>query len=83
MTKKQAYELASKEFPKFNTHLLERSARAMEIFAGAFAEYVEDNWIYISLTPNKERQYASKFYGFKTGFYSTLELISEFEKIDQ
>ena len=81
MTKEQAYQQADTEnlyaTDQTNTDII---FRAMEIFAGAFAEWVDKkDW----LSWNNEGQILwCRKYDEDTKNYTTPELISEFEKID-
>ena len=78
MTKLQAYNLALQELPEDTNHLM-LSNRAMEIFAGAFAEWVDNYWF-------KKNNVDGSFYWLNGDSantkYTTAQLIAEFEKID-
>lgn len=79
MTKQQAHE-ESFNLREIGDTVSEFRERAMEIYAAAFAEWIEDNWTYICLTQEKERQYSSKFHEPTQGFCTIHDLITKFEK---
>ena len=77
MTKQRAYELAQQELP--NCVYYEIKDRAMEIYAAAFAEWTEDNWLCIEKNETKSIWYSNR--DDINIEYTTTELITEFEKI--
>ena len=79
MTKQQAYILARKELWHKAVTAKEVKARAMEIFAAAFGEWTGTNYIFhMELWFKKIPREVEE----DIITYSTAELISEFEKID-
>ena len=75
MTKQQAYELAEKESKHTGCSYYETAARAMEIYAAAFAEWLRQNCYFATspklwwmIDPTKEIR------------LTTAELLIEFEK---
>lgn len=82
MTREQAYKLADTEklFDKDQTNM-EIIHRAMGIFAGAFAEWVDKSWYCFDLKGNVE-VWTDVNFDDNGKHYTTPELIAEFEKID-
>ena len=77
MTKQQAYELAEKEIlPYFEFEIIQD--RSMEIYAGAFAEWTNNNYW------GEENEGVMKWFDEGDDFvkrHITAELITKFEKI--
>ena len=82
MTREQAYQQADTEniFAKDETNT-DIIFRAMEIFAGAFAEWVDKEYFQWYSFKVNSGWYSSKLdYG--STAYTTSQLIAEFEKIE-
>lgn len=82
MTRQRAYKLADSEnlFDKDETSE-DVIFRAMEIFAGAFAEWVDKSWYCFDLKGNVE-VWTDVNFDDNGKHYTTPELIAIFEKID-
>ena len=78
MTKQQAYELASKEFPIVSIYS-EVIYRSMEIYAAAFAEWGQHNDFYIQTKSDAENVWVDAL-KMDLKEYTTAELLIEFEK---
>ena len=77
MTKQRAYELAQQELP--NCVYYEIKDRAMEIYAAAFSEWVNNN--YWSVEINCITKWSNIFQRELSKEYTTAELLIEFEKL--
>ena len=77
MTKQQAYELAQQELP--NCVYYEIKDRAIEIYAGAFLEWGNDNTYYCEIEPDGRKVWVDALQ-MDLKRYTLDELIIEFEK---
>ena len=75
-----AYELTRKEFPNGGVLIDTIKDRSMEIFAGAFAEWANMESYIMGVYDGKVIWF--KYFLNNTGEFTTSQLITEFEKID-
>ena len=86
MTKQQAFELAFENMGKKSIPFsaIEGQNRAMEIYAAAFAEWVDGKWFKTTMIDANEKVVWTNVYTDTTThdiYYTTAELLIEFEKL--